>query len=67
MLFKKIKYGQIDLSDAQFVSSGIVVQNFEFPLELDTQIETISLGHGQKAFSTRANGRVYTITGYLIG
>ena len=67
MLFKKIKYGQIDLSDAQFTSSGIVVQNFEFPLELDTQIETISLGHGQKAFSTRANGRIYTISGYIIG
>lgn len=67
MLFKKIKYGQIDLSDAQFTSSGIVVQNFEFPLELDTQIETISLGHGQKAFSTRANGRIYAISGYIIG
>lgn len=54
MLYKNISFKDLNLSDEQFASSGIVLQDFQFPLELDSQIEDISLQHGQKIFSTRA-------------
>lgn len=67
MLFKKISYWELDLADARFVSSGIVLQDFYFPLELETHLEDIALSHGQKAFSTRAKWRVYKISWRIIG
>lgn len=66
MLYRRITYAGLDMSDSRYQSSGIVLQDFQFPLELDTQIEDISFLHGQKTYTTRAKGRKYTVTGKII-